>query len=1441
MSYESYERKILRIKKIRDTILKYKYLIMAIVIAITATVCGLLGVKGVFTRGIELEASYVYGEELQFDANAILADVRYEYRELGGEWTPFSPDMPGEYEVRAVAKRGFGGENYSDSASFTIVPKVAAIKILDSDIIYGENPSIGVSGLVKKDVLDTKTLAFDFMDVTSASPKAAIDVATFKIVDAQGKDRTRAYDFGDRLYETIPLTLQKRDLEISFGSAEQYYDGTTLACEEWSCTGGSFALADKAEFTNFSDRVEVGTVDNVADMTVTNDKGIDVTSLYNLTVIEGSLQVKRRPLSVSTDSAEKIYDGNTLEHLKFKTEEVVEGIGLLDGHYLAITESTQITDVGSVENVLSFAIRNRDGADMANCYQLTTTYGLLTIDPRPITIQPAEGKKLYSGKAYTSALASVTSEYKLADGEALFDVEVLTRDLEGNDVKAIDVGEYSGYIASYKIKNTSTGEDKTANYLVTTTAATVTIDPRSILVQMHDLEKEYDGLSVQKNQVAYTLVPVTEGMQTALADAQNESILSLSPRINAGYYPDENTIELDILDGNGISVKHNYIIDVQAADLTINKREVHLEITNQEPIYNAKAHTSSEYTITYNSFALEHAPLLTLHTETLLGERVDAIEVGDYINVLDSWKVFENKNLTSDISDNYDLHITNGYIWVQKRKIEVVISDQKKEYDDQPFVASAYEYECKPNQFSLTEAIVGGQKATLIPLPYGEYVDAATYSDVLQGTLEVKAGEDDKTHNYEISYVNGDVTITKRAVHIQVELISKIYDGIPVAPVEGTTYTVSTVHSFVDGHTETLTFWLEDASGKRVEAVDVGTYRCGVDTISVVSADGRIVTDNYEPTTKDNDLTIDYRPIKLTVTGTTKPYDAYPFDADEVVFAAAPKHPLAISDVALPIGEAVALQLSTYVKVGEYKPTAKIFRESKDTTSNYKIEYVYEQTLKITKRDVAFNVTGKTVTYSGTEIGNIGWTVKDGSLALGDTATIHVLTALGARAIYVGDYTDFTASFKNAKGEDVTNCYNLGENALDGIFTIEKRELTIQVEQMLKTYDGVSFKSESDVVFSYSALGQGDKIKIVITGVENCIDVGTYERESWGIAASVADASGTDVSGNYEINCLYSSGGSLVILPRAVTIQPVNKTQPFNGRIFTSNACAAVSGTTLVEGHVVEATTDGSISWIGMTNNNIVGDVVIRDAEGNDVTHNYTISKQSGVLELIKREIYIIPLQLTRAYNGEILAYPENFTARERAYARWRNEGNKKFGAALYDGCYLMAEIEMSDFIVNVGTVDVSIISCTIYDAGGNDVTNLYYDVIWQTTTAKVTPKKLIISSRDIEKTYDGTTLYGAAEDCYISKGSLVGNDTIAYEVQSSITDVGTVVNQIVSVIIKDETGTIRGKYVCDEYGNFMEGNDSYEYNYSIEIDCGSLTIVESLDKEANGGGAPVD
>jgi NDP-sugar pyrophosphorylase family protein len=91
--------------------------------------------------------------------------------------------------------------------------------------------------------------------------------------------------------------------------------------------------------------------------------------------------------------------------------------------------------------------------------------------------------------------------------------------------------------------------------------------------------------------------------------------------------------------------------------------------------------------------------------------------------------------------------------------------------------------------------------------------------------------------------------------------------------------------------------------------------------------------------------------------------------------------------------------------------------------------------------------------------------------------------------------------------------------------------------------------------------------------------------------------------------------GTLTITPAEITLKAGSASKKYDGSPLTCQDFEIHKGI-LIDGHVIQqAVTVGSQTEIGRSDN-IISSVIIVDAEGNDVTANYTIQLIAGKLRV---------------------------------------------------------------------------------------------------------------------------------------------------------------------------------------------------------------------------------
>lgn len=203
------------------------------------------------------------------------------------------------------------------------------------------------------------------------------------------------------------------------------------------------------------------------------------------------------------------------------------------------------------------------------------------------------------------------------------------------------------------------------------------------------------------------------------------------------------------------------------------------------------------------------------------------------------------------------------------------------------------------------------------------------------------------------------------------------------------------------------------------------------------------------------------------------------------------------------------------------------------------------------------------------------------------------------------------------------------------------------------TYDG---KEHPAVAISGDGYKEGDTVTYTYDGNTytdlKFKDAGVYEVE---VTISRSDENYKDTKFPEETDAKFK----VVISKADITVKANDVTKKYTGSELSSeNRNISVSGS-LVEGHDVTAKVNGSGTTVGeytLTPSNIL----ICDAEGNDVTKNYNISAENGILDIIKRQLKITAKNVDAIYNAK--PYSSNVFYKEledRYYQEGLVEGHK--------------------------------------------------------------------------------------------------------------------------------------------------------------------------------------
>ena len=406
------------------------------------------------------------------------------------------------------------------------------------------------------------------------------------------------------------LTIEKSSQKfiITSDSVQRKYDGTSL-------TAPNAKVVKPHGFEKFTVEAEVtgnitnaGKTDNtIKSVIIRNADGLNVTDCFAESELHiGTLEVLKRQVTITSDTATKVYDGAALN----APNVTVSGDGWASGEDATYEFTGSQTKAGSSPNTFTYQLKkvaapakrmmfqvaelltnnqadagDGQGATLEDNYDITVQYGTLTVTPRPVTITSGKGSWPYDGRPHSEE-----------------NVTVSTGDQEGF------VGNDGATFSNFKtITNKGTAENTfeyqlkegtiAANYDIKQQYGTLEITPADevhIIITGSNGTEVYDG--TEKTVSGYTMTDLPAGITVELkADVKAEA-----KGTNAGEYPMGLT-ESSFVVGGAEEYK-KVTVTVIDGKLTINKRKVTLTSADASKEYDGKVLKAPEVTVTGDGF-----------------------------------------------------------------------------------------------------------------------------------------------------------------------------------------------------------------------------------------------------------------------------------------------------------------------------------------------------------------------------------------------------------------------------------------------------------------------------------------------------------------------------------------------------------------------------------------------------------------------------------------------------------------------------------------------------------------------------------------------------------------------------------------------------------------------------------------------------------------------
>ena len=1046
--------------------------------------------------------------------------------------------------------------------------------------------------------------------------------------------------------EKTVITLFANSNTVTYNGEAQSIEGFENVADGYTISG----LTAKATGTNVGEY----TTEIKGTAKVKKD-GQDVTEKVVVNVVPGQLTISKRNVTLTSASAEKVYDGHAL------TNDTVTAEGFAEGQGATYNVTGTITNVGEKANAFTYTLNEGTNADN---YNITKTEGTLKVTPVTdkvtVTITGNTDSVKYDGNSH-----KVTG-YTTSFSNALYTANDFAFSGKA-EASRTDAGQTYMGLAAKQFTNTSANF---TNVEFVITDGYSKVEKRNVTLTSASDEKVYDGHALTNNKVTASVDGFAKGEGATYK--VTGTITNVGEKANAFAYTLNEGTNAD-----------NYNITKTEGTLKVtpvtDKVVVEIEGKTKTETYNGNTHEVEGYDVTKVSDAVY--PEEAIHFEG--AAKASRKDVGTSYMGLNASQ-FSN---TSSNFTNVTFKVTDGWLKVNPKSITPDgpnTPDEKKtgikvtKPDD-----TMYNGEEQKNKPTVEDTKTG---ATLVEnvdytLSYTAAVDA--------GTVEVTiTGIGNYTGTAKTSY-----EITKRNVTLTSASASKTYDKTPLTKKEvtvsgdgfvkeeGATYNVTGSQTKKGTSKNTFTYELKSntkASNYTIKVV--------YGDLTVTAEDGEVVVvitghkksfeyDGHEKSVKGYDVSI--------TKGSTYEVSDFTFNGnDEVKGTEANTYPMGLKASDFTNNNDNYNKVKFVVTDGLLTITPKsITPDGPNTPENKKTgitatdpaDSIYDGKAHVNPLTVKDTKTNKdlvenkdyTLTYSDdvVNVGTVTVTVKGIGNYTGEftkkyqiTPREYTVTTDSANKTYDGTALTAgghvnglvegeTVNFKTTgsqtnegtsdntyelkfKGTAVETNYKHGKDSIGKLKVTKKSIVPDGPDTPDEKKTGIKVTKPDDTMYN----GKEQKNKPVVRDTKR--DVKLVEDKDYTLSYTAAINAGTVTVtitgiGNYEgtVNTSYE------ITPRKVIMTSADDTKVYDGNALTKKKVTE-SGNGFVEGEGATYDVTGSQTDVGFSNNTFSYKL-----NKGTLASNYTIETKEGRLEVTpftdKVTVTITGHKDTAVYDGK--------------------------------------------------------------------------------------------------------------------------------------------------------------------------------------------------------------
>ena len=925
--------------------------------------------------------------------NAYDLDKSPEYRNVA--------DTPAVVKFEASL---YGYKSVQGEATVTInkrsvlLTSASASKIYDGTPLTNSNVTVTGSGFVDGEVTDIKAIG----SVTNVADSPKPNTITFTPVEGKFNADNYAIEQVEGELAITPVTTKVK-VEIIGNHVSEKYDGTPKVAEGYVInivedTSGVYQKDDIEVIGNdsaFAERTDAGTTFMGLKADAFANGNPNFTNI-TIVVTDGYVEVIPRSVTLTSESAAKVYDGTPL----IRPDVTIGGDGFVNG------EVSDVKAIGSALNVSDKDVRNeitftqKTGYKAEN-YDIKYEPGTLRITPivDEVTITITEHS---ASLKYNGAEQSVTG-YDTAIDNTLYKETDFTFSGDAT-AKGTDFGSYP---MNLKAEDFTNKNKNFANVVFEIVDGQLEITKRDVELISGSDEKVYDGTPLTKNHI------LIAGDQFVPGEGADYDVTG--SQTNAGSSDNEFTYRL-----NSSTKAINYNIKTTPGTLKITPVTDNVIVTITEHSGSAK-YDGTEKTVTGYDVAIDNE-LYTENDFTFSGNDVIKATDADIYNM--ELKPSDFNNISHNFA-SVTFKIVDGTLNISRRDVTLTSATDSKTYDGKPLTND--------------NVAVGGDGFAEGEGAVYNVTGSQTEAGFSNNTFSYELKDNTKTDNYNITSFEGILTVSSS----EDEVVVTITGNKDTQKYDGTEKTV-------EGYTVSITSPLYKESDftfdgtALVKGTNADTYMMGLSEENFTNTNKNFAKVTFHVI--DGSLVIEKRNLVLTSASAQKVYNGTELTAKDVT----------VSGDGFVKGEGASYDVTgTQTTVGDSENTFTYKLNENTNADNYTIETKNGSLLVTPVTDqvvVTLKENSGTEVYDGTEKTVTGYTVADISNKL---YTDKDFTFTGNAEVKGTDAGTYDMELKAEDFQNINpNFTNVVFKVEDGALEITRRQVTFQADSGEKKYDG---------------------------------------------------------------------------------------------------------------------------------------------------------------------------------------------------------------------------------------------------------------------------------------------------------------------------------------------------------------------------------------------------